>query len=805
MAYTERAFLNVCMKISLNWLKDYVVFEKKLTPETIAWRLTEATAEIEKIFHHGEGLETVVVGEILGLKKHPKADMLEVAQVDVGQSTIQIVFNREKAGVQVGDKIPTALVPTQLPGGEVTETEFLGVKSQGMLCLDSEMIEGAKEVVTLIDSSAKNGTPVSDLLHIQDIVFEIDNHSITHRPDLFSHYGFARECVALGFASWKKKWNETDPKKMLGEKVLPLRKKFVSDRITKNYFSTIIENVSVVPSPAWAQARLRAIGIRPINAIVDISNLVMMDLGQPVHTFDADILVGKTLTHRLSKKGEKVTTLDGMKRTLNDDVIVIDCDGEIVDLCGIMGAENSEIHEQTKNVYLHVCHYDHVLIRRAMIDLGHRTDAGTLFEKNLEPERAKVGLVRCLELFKAFFPEASFEYQLFHHQQESSPQPEIELSFQKMNHHLGIEIDPKRTVEILEALEFGVKMRKTGVKVSVPSWRAQGVTIPEDVIEEVVRIHGYSNVASTSPPLELCTPVKNHKRHLNRLMLSFFIGQGFLEEANFSFLSEDLLNKLSYAELDQLIEIANPVSDDFRFMRPSFLPYMLSNLSRNQISDPARVWKTFEMGALYSRLDKDVIEHHQLAALISSQHQTEIFFEAKGLLESLLREASLQYRLTDGEHEYAIGNRCLTLEAHGVVIGHLYEIHPALRESFKVKGSVVVIELNLDELYELPPEEIFYTQINRNPKALLDISVVVDEGVKAEQIQSVIGGVRSEYLSELELVDVYQGKSLGDGKKSFTYALSYQHPERTLDEKEIQALLDELIEQLEAAGGVVRR
>jgi phenylalanyl-tRNA synthetase beta chain len=800
------------MKISLNWLKDYVEFDKKLSIKEIAWKITEAAAEIEHMIEPGKMLEKVIVGKIIDAQRHPNADKLQVCQVDIGSEKIQVVCGGKNAtqNMMVAVALPGAKV--RWGGGEMMEikkTELRGVESTGMICgaeeIGLEKMFPAPEphfIIDLVGIKTKPGQDLAKVLGLNDVVFDIDNHAITHRPDLFSHYGMARECVALGLATWKKELKAGNPLKMTGKVKLPVQPAFKNKKISKNYYSTVLEGVSAKESPAWIKARLQSVGIRSINAIVDITNIVMMEIGQPLHAFDLRLIQGKKFVHRHSEEGEKIKTLDGMERTLPKSVIIVQSGNDIVDLCGIMGAENSEITSDTTSIYFHSCHYDNVLIRKAMISLGHRTDAGTMFEKNIEPERAQLGYVRALELFKEVFPEVQMNYETFHHQEESSPEAKIELPLQKIKAHLGIEIPVKTSQKILSDLGFDVKLKKDVLEVKVPSWRSNGVRIPEDVVEEIVRIYGYSNVPGQPPMVELATPVKNHKRTVKRTIQNVMIGLGFQEEANYSFLSEELLKKMNYTDPSDLIEVANPVSEDFRFMRPNFLSYLLSNLSRNELLE-TKEWRTFEMGAVYKRLEKEILEKHLFTMLISSSGEN--FLTMKGTVESLLRELSIPFHIAPAEHIYAHPKRCVAVFSSETILGHLFELHPMIKKNFKIRGNVVLFEAHLDEIYQMKPQDVMYQQINRNPLALLDVSVIVEARTMVSDIEKIIRSVNPQFLKRVELMDVYQGTNIGEGKKSLTFALSYQHPDRTFDDKEIQSVLESLIQKLEETGGAVRR
>jgi phenylalanyl-tRNA synthetase beta chain len=347
-----------------------------------------------------------------------------------------------------------------------------------------------------------------------------------------------------------------------------------------------------------------------------------------------------------------------------------------------------------------------------------------------------------------------------------------------------------------------VKAKKDHFEVNVPTWRSNGVKISEDLVEEIVRIYGYSNVPGTPPTIELTTPVKNHKRHVKRTLQNILIGLGFQEESNYSFLSDDHLKKLGYNDRTDIIEVANPVSEDFRFMRPNFLPYLLANLSRNELLE-GKEWRTFEMGAVYKTLDKQVIENHLLTLLISSG--SEQFFQMKGVVESMLQELSLPVTMIPAEHLYAHPKKCLAVMSGEKIIGHLYEIHPLLKKNFKVRGNVILFEADLSTIVQTKPQEVLFQQINRNPMALLDISIIVDENTLVSEYEHEIRSVEPQFLRQVELMDVYQGENIGKGKKSFTFALSYQHPERTFDDKEIGEILKSLIKKLEEKGGIVRK
>lgn len=789
------------MKISLNWLKDYIDFNPKHSIEEIAAKLTEATAAIDVIHDLQKGLDHVVVGEIVESKRIPETNHLNVAKVRVGKKEIIQIIHGDKAGISKGDKIPTAIAPCSLPCGKVEPRVFHGLQSQGMFCLDSELFPSTAEVLTKFSKTTPVGEPVAPFMLMDDVVFEIDNLALTHRSDLFSHLGFARECVALGLAKWKKQ-KPAKPEILLGKKPMPITPQFENGSLSKSYYSTVIEGLSDVRSPLWMSRRLEAVGIRSLNAIIDITNYVMMDVGQPCHAFDVEALKNKDFKVRLSRDGEVIKTLDGIDRHLPANCIVIESGQDIVDLCGIMGAENSATKQDTSSVYLHACHYDPVLIRRAMMKLSHRTEAGTIFEKNLELSRSQTGFLRALKLFNDIFPKAKFPYIAYSHHVEKSQQRKISFPLAYLAKHSGTDIPPKEVKQILSDLGFSHKINAKALTVTVPSWREFNIRIPEDVIEEIIRIHGYSKIKEAAPAVPLRTPLKNHELFLRRTVLSYFVRQGFWEESNLSLLSSSLLGKSGFTDFSPIAEVQNPVSDDYRWLRPSLLPYLLQNLGRNQLLEYT-IWKTFELGKVFLKNGDKLNEVLRLSALVAVPDKS--FFVMKGIVDGLLKELHIPVQWVSASSPFSYPGRCTTAVSGESVAGQIFEIHPKILDAFKIHGSVAVFEVSISVLGRIAFSESLYKPLNRHPPALLDLSVVVDAATPLAEVEQQIRSIEPKMLQKLTLHEVYEGQNLGKDKKSFLFSLSYQHPQRTLREEEIQSILKELIKTIEASGGLVRR
>jgi phenylalanyl-tRNA synthetase beta chain len=793
------------MKLSLNWLQDFITFDKKVPIAELAWRLTEATAEVEKIHYPGHNLDGVVVGQIKSFKKHPDAEKLHVAKVDVGsKQQIQVVFG-DKAPVSKGQKVPVAVAPTTLPKGEITEGNIRGVNSQGMLCLNSELIDGLAESLTVLPSRTKVGTPIADVLPVKDVVFEIDNHSITHRADLFSQYGFCREFVALGLAKWKKQYPNYNAQKFAGKKKLPFKVSFENKEMTSSYHGTIVEGLDSRPSPLHIQLRLASCGIRCINALVDITNFVMLEAGAPLHAFDTRAISGNTFNFRLAKKGESMKTLDGKEQHLIDGVMIGESGGRIIDLLGIMGAENSEVKADTKSVYFHMDLCNPVLIRKAMIGLGHRTDAGTMYEKGLDPELSRIGISRCLELTKQLFPKARFHYEMLAKENYSKKKNSVAVREEQIEKHLGLRINKQRAKKILQDLGCSVANAVGGLRVTPPSWRKESLQIPEDIIEEVARINGYSKIPTAFPAIRMRQPGGTNKKILLRKVRNSLMAAGCYEERNFAFLSEDLLNSIGEKPGAHIAEIRNPVSDDFRYLRPSLLPYMLRNAARN-IRQQEKMWKTFELGSVF-HIAADEMEEQEMATIIitSPTPKNPSFAMAKGVILDLFRNIGIAATENEEPFSLAYPGRSLQLVSCDLQVAKLFQLHPKIQEHFQLAGEVSVVEIPLQALLDAEKEDKKYKIISRYPSVELDISIVVDEERRLRDLQNIIATIEPELLQSVSLVDIFKGKQLGEKKKSVTLKLSYRSKEKTLEEKEVQGVLDTLIKSLEKEGATIRR
>ncbi len=568
-----------------------------------------------------------------------------------------------------------------------------------------------------------------------------------------------------------------------------------------HYEGIIIDNLDTRQSPMWMKRRLSACGIRAINAIVDITNYVMLDTGMPAHAFDMKKIGRGEFITRLSKKGEKVVTLDGVERIMPEGIIVIENNGKIIDLCGLMGGENSGIDEKTKNVFFHAVTYEPVRIRKAMIALGHRTEAGTVFEKGVARELPEVGMDRIIELVTEIFPEAKIISKRFVKKQYHDEKRVLSITHAKIEEVLGIAIDPKEVVKTLTGLGFSAAKSGKKYRVTVPFWRRNGMNIPEDIIEEVVRIYGYSKVNATLPMGSIQPPEKHIMKILARNLREVLIGHGFFEEQNYSFLGQQLLSKFGWTDNDALVEIKNPVSDDLKFVRPSLLPYLLANASRNiRQNEPVR---SFELQKTFVKKGEDVFEETLCVGVIAEKNGV---LKAKGALEDIFAEAGIPVEFSQAQDlPFGHPGKSLVAISGGETVGSAYELKPTLRRNFELPEGAAVLEVRLEKMAEKKVGLRKYAKISKFPHVMLDINVVVDRTTRAKEVESWIRGVEKALLVKLTLKDVYEGKNLGENKKSLTYALTYQAFDKTLADEDVQAIIAKVIQALEKNGGVVRR
>lgn len=784
------------MKISLEWLSDFVSFTEN-NPQIIAQMLTERGAEIDEIIDSGAQFTHVVSGKILEITPHPDADRVRVTQVDVGDgSPRQIICGA--TNIEVGQIVPTALPGAVLPGDFAIETRKMrGVTSEGMLCSGKELglTEDAQGIL-ILEANTPVGVPVADILGLSDVILKIDNTAITNRPDLFSHLGFARECVAMGLATWKQKeFDFSALQKNIPKTPLPVKFHIAPDSICPARANVVLENLSPKDSPEWMQKRLRSCGIRAINAMVDISNYVMLELGMPLHIFDLDQIHGDTITMRLSRKDERVTTLDGKERSLPEGVIVQEDSEKIFDLAGIMGGENSEVSETTKRILIHVPVYDPIAIRKGSLALAHRTDAATIYEKGVPTSSVLPGMLRTIQLLLEFFPEANVVSGI--EQKEISPQEERTLLFplSLAERMLGRTVSEKEIQEILENLGFSLSQQEKGIfSVHVPGHRLGDIAIPEDIAEEIVRISGLANIHESAPTVLVRSAQLPKTRQLRRDVADALVNMGFFECVTYAFLGSELLNKSHIPPQETNILVANPLSEDMSRMRPSLLPRLLEKAMENRRHHAE--FRLFEIGNIFEKeSDTTKKESLQIAGVLIGED----FLSAKGVLQNLSHTLHIPFRYVPEKNTPAFAQYATTVLAGNEGVGSIFLFSEKIRKTFDLPELSAGFFLNTPALLSFPKKHVSYRPIPKFPSLDFDLSVLAKSETFSEDILRVMRNI-DPLLESSSVLETFSGEGIPDHQKSVTIRVIFRAPDRTLTSAEGELLRGKVLNALEKNG-----
>jgi len=796
------------MNLSLNWLKEFVDLPRKLTAEELAAKLTLRTVEVENVVRQSDKFKNIIVGKILEVKKHPNADRLLLAVVNIGERKLNIVCGADN--IKPGQLVPVALAGAVLPNGmEIKETEVRGEKSEGMLCAEDELGLGEDHSgILILDDKAKIGKNFSSYLNINDIVFEVDNKSLTNRPDLLSHYGIAREISAITQSKFRPLKHFIDINNSLaeikfGEEQLDI--KVLDPDLCPRYTAVSIENIIIMPSPKWIEEKLVAIGIRPINNIVDITNFVMMELGQPLHAFDKN-LVDKIII-RCAKPGENIETLDGTKRELlPSDLVIADSEKPIA-IAGVMGGAMSEISSKTKSIIIESANFEFSTIRKTSQRLGLRTEASARYEKALDPELTMPAILRVMELVKKVCPEARIGSFIFDHISYQFKTTTVILDPKWLAKRIGEKVKIGQVTKILESLGFIVKPAENKLEVIVPSWRAtKDILLPEDLMEEIIRIYGYEKLPSKMPTIEIKAPEAIEEKKLIRKIKNVLSqNTDFYETYNYSFVGEEELKKLGL-DIPAHIKLANPVSTQFTLLRQSLAPNLLSNIKFNQPRF-ANI-RLFEIGSIFSSIIGDLVkdktgeklpyQEKRLGIISAGSDIAEEFSHVKGAICALLKKLNLDCRFVGSTSMPAWGDSAFStaIMSGGANVGQIAKLHDLVKTSLNIKKETIIAEINLRELLNiiLSNRQLVFQEFDRYPQAIRDLAFVVNEKILYNDFRDEILKF-NELIRSVELFDVFEGGNLGTGKKSLAFHIAYQ-AEKTLTSAEVDNIQTELVNHL---------
>ncbi len=782
-----------------------------VTPEAIAERLTMSTAEIEGIEYISSFFKTIYTAKLISVDPHPDADKLTLCLADTGSEKIQVVCGATNH--KAGDIVAFATVGTKFSEDFIIKkTKIRGVESSGMLCSLRELgMSDDHSGIHIFPENTPIGKPLSEMfIDWVDVRLNIDNKSITHRPDLWGHMGFAREIAALMGKEFKKPVDSSILSGISSKDNLKVSIK--NTEAASRYSALVVKNIKIGESPDWLKSSLTALGMRPISNIVDITNYVMAEIGEPMHAFDRKKLKGDEIIVRLAAKGEKITTLDGRAHDLTtEDIVIADAGGPIA-LAGVMGGGNSEVEDNTTEIVLEAATFNPVNIRKTAQRFDSRTEAAMRFEKSLSPEITVDAIARCYELIKEIIPGAEAVSSMVDDYPSPVKQAEIDITSEYIRTRIGQNINDDAIMKTLTSLQFNVKNDNGNLHITAPHFRStKDISMKDDIVEEVGRVFGYRNIDPAPPLVECVPPVKNLFRYFEREVKDILTSSfSMTEVSGYSFTNEETLNTLKINE-DKELRLRNPLSMDLDRLRRSLVPNMMNFIKYNQ-----RFYDNFdifELGRVYLKDDRKsadlVTENFRTAgAVFIKKPETPVFFEAKAIAAGLLQKLKVKnYKLipsTDTLPPYAHPGRSMKVEVDGKSAGIIFEVHPETAQAFEFTGKAAIFDLDLNILFSAEKTPVKFAELQKYPEVPFEISVVADKKTYSQDILNIVRKCDKNRITEAKVISIYEGAQLPDDKKSVSIKTVFASKEKTLEPAEIEDLQKKVISALDKEGYVLR-
>ena len=797
------------MLVSYNWLKQYTNVEDNAS--ALAEKITRGGIEVEGVEYLAEEISGVVVGYVESKEKHPDAEKLNVCQVNVGEEeNLQIVCGAPN--VDAGQYVIVATVGAKLPGIKIKKAKLRGVESQGMICSLAELglsksvvPKNYQEGIYVFETEQELGSDVVEVLGLNDYILDL---SITpNRADALSMRGLTYELGAI----YNNKVDFKDVEKEEDYEATSLQVAIESDSC-RNYVGQVVKNVEVKSSPLWLQTRLMNSGIRPINNIVDITNYVLLEFGQPMHAFDKD-LVGDKIVVRDAKEGEVLETLDGEERKLQTTDLVITDGTRAIALGGVMGGKNTEVSEETKNIILESAYFNPTSVRRTSAAHGLRSDSSARFEKGIDPNMQKAALARAVELILELCPNAVVESSVGVVNKVDDKVVEITTSY--INNYLGIILSTEEIVAILEGLSFKVEASGEDLVVKVPT-RRPDISIKQDLVEEVIRIYGYDNLASTLPKFSKTTKGGlTYSQRMVRDLRAVYASLGFNDTINYSLVSEEEATQYTLEDHHK-VRLLMPMTETHSTLRQSLIPGLLNTVQYN-VARKQKDLKLLEIGRVFFGSGDDNIQPKETlylsAALTGEERVTKWlkesstldFFAAKGYLEVVFERLGLEEKVTykkstlEGMHPGRFAGVYLGEKR----IGFIGEVHPQVADKLGL-NTTYVFEINLDEVISESKVKPKYEEVTKYPEITRDIAMLVDVKDEYQNIYNVIESVNSKLITNVELFDLYAGAELLAGKKSLALTITYSDKQKTLTDEEVTAVHEKVLAALTVYGAIIR-
>ena len=795
------------MRLNRKWINEDFVDLSRVSDKEFVETLTVFGQKVETYERMDAEIKNVVVGKVVSIVPHPNSDHMFICQVDVGQEEpVQIVTGAQN--VHQGDLVPAALHNSWLPGGvHITKGKLRGEKSNGMLCGFEELgltendLPGVfKDGIWILNGEdCTVGQDINPVIGNDDTVvdFEVTNN----RPDCFSIMGLAREAAAA-FDLPMKHHEPVVHGSEAGSIFDHLEVEVPAEQLCNRYTSRMVANVKVGPSPKWLRQRLRANGVRPINNIVDITNYVMLEYGQPMHAFDYRYVASGKIVVREAVEGEMLTTLDGNVRNLKPGMLVIADGDKAIGLAGIMGGENSEIKDDTTTVVFESANFNGTSIRQTALALGMRTDASGKFEKSLDPMMTVPAVQRACELVELLGAGDIMDgtIDVLNYVPEAKV---VKLEPAKINHLLGTEISEEMMVEYLRRLEIPVE----GDNILVPSFRSD-LNLMADIAEEVGRSFGFNNIPTTAFKTSTeggYSPFMMMESKAGTLCRSV----GYSEIITYSFVSPTIFDKIRLAAdspLRNALKIQNPLGEDTSIMRTIALPSMLEILGRNNAYHNKSA-KLYEMAKIYLPVNGQVQPEEPRMMVLGTYGAGETFFSLKGELDAVLKGLNLpraEYTAVKDNPSFHPG-RCAAVSVGGQLLGYMGQIHPLVAASYGIDSEVYCAELNLNLMFTCKNPDPTYVPLPKYPAVSRDLAVVCDEELTVAQVEAVISGAAGKLLRGIKLFDVYRGTGVAEGKKSLAFSMELRADDRTLTDTDFETVTTKVLTALKEQLGAVLR
>lgn len=802
------------MNISINWIKDYVDLPEDITPVELGVKFTLATCEVEGVETTGAHLEQVKVAKITGIEPHPDADKLRLVTFETGEGEKRVVCGAPN--VEVGKKVPFASVGVTLPGGfTLTPKKIRGVESEGMLCSTVELDLGEDSAgLMILPEDAVIGQSMANHLDAKsDILFDIDNKSITHRPDLWGHYGMAREFSAVFNNPLKDffsdEWRNSLRSLYTDEKA-PVTIQVDPDSSCLGYKGLSMDNITIKPSPQWMQDRLRVCDMRPINNIVDISNYVMLELGMPNHIFDRDTIRGGGIQiRRMGEDGTFVTLDEQERKMIPSDTMVCDKEGPLV-IGGIMGGLYSGVKDETSKIFIEAANWRDSEIRKISVRLGLRTDSSQRFEKCLDTNQVDRSILRIVELVRESCPEARVVGSMQEDGVQPTPELKIPISHTNVCRVLGKDLPETQIIDILESLDFGVDKQEQKLIVTVPSYRAtKDIEYEDDLIEEVGRIIGYDNIVPVSPKNVTETVRLSEAKLMQRRIQDFMIFNGrALEVMTYPMVGEKLLEQASWPVKNDKLELVNALSHELSRMRPSMVPSLLEKAALNQKNFSS--FRLFEMSRSYLELEGDAYsqDRYQLGVVFYDKAESP-YMDLLNVMEPLMSYLNLSAQfeemnekfpnpLVPGDWPGLHPHEYLNIKVMGKSCGFVTTIHPLVTRQFKIKGNVSLAIFDITDFMDRRlKDKTKYEPLPKFPGADFDCTVVADSNVPVGDILLILKRLKVKEVEGAKVVDVFK---MSEEQKAVTLRTTFLDREKTLSPETLKDAEEKVVLALEKGG-----